>query len=31
MYLALKNIKIPKYLYHDPLIKNKDGYTVALI
>ena len=30
MILAANGLKVPEYLYHDPNIKNKYGYTVAL-
>ena len=30
MILAANGLKVPEYLYHDPDIKNKYGYTVAL-
>ena len=31
MILAINNIEIPEYWYHNPNIRNKYGYTVALI
>ena len=31
MLLAYKNIDIPEYLYHDPILRNKRGMTVAMI
>ena len=30
MILAINNIEIPNEWYHDPNIKNKYGYTVAM-